>query len=516
MVLVDFRHYFHQLPVSDGLSRLFGLCLNTGKNTSKWFRWICVPMGWSWAPYIAQSIGWYVVMRNQKCFRAINRGDVFEEPPMFLETEKGGVVFLYYDNVHGYFTDKSEAEEFLSQLRVNMSSSNLNIRSKYEHLFTPSPSGSEEDRLDALGVEYAMDGEEDGSFTLRWRPSQAKVSKLDSNAVKNAFTPRQFARIAGRCLYRRLLLPHMPADNGDLIHVISMAGSHRKNGVNMWDDKEFRDFLLQDDKRRGRESIEALQAAWDETLANPWISVPHQMEETQFIVSDACSVTYGHVRFEAQKTPGRMTKVRRFACSCKYPDQINPMHIYIKEIFAACRALKEAAESAKREQVKRELVIGIDNTAARYAIERRASVNDVAHRVIVATMKEVESANCTVTALPVPGHYIAADWPSRGHRIRPGELQRKASPKGKDFKEEFDPFQETWNILLMGLEGKRLSIDPEDIDADYLRHAPRDEEAEEMELGDRLLEAVEYDSEEYEVEDDSEDETPGCKRSRKE
>ena len=48
----------------------------------------------------------------------------------------------------------------------------------------------------------------------------------------------------------------------------------------------------------------------------------------------------------------------------------------------------------------------------------------------------------------------------------------------------------------MGIEGKRLSIDPEDIDAEYLRPAPRDEEAGEMEIGDRILEAVEmkYDS----------------------
>ena len=48
--VVDMRGYFHQFPLSDDVSSFFGV-----RNGSTFFRWLRLPMGFSYAPYIAQS-----------------------------------------------------------------------------------------------------------------------------------------------------------------------------------------------------------------------------------------------------------------------------------------------------------------------------------------------------------------------------------------------------------------------------------------------------------------------------
>jgi len=124
---------------------------------------------------------------------------------MFVETVKGGIVFLYYDNVHGYFLDLKEAREFLAQLQRNMSA--YNVVPKYCWLYEdiPGPDAVPKDGEErplfpeALGIEYCQRRVPRG-YDLLWRPCQEKVLRLKSDAVERAQSARQVAHVTGRVL----------------------------------------------------------------------------------------------------------------------------------------------------------------------------------------------------------------------------------------------------------------------------------------------------------------------------
>ena len=122
-VMGDFRHYFYQIPLAKRVSMYFGVVYRKkrpGKSTETlWHRLTVVPMGWLWAPYVAQCIAWHILT-----YAAEGLEDFFlpepegsSGPPMYRETKGGGLVFLYYDNVHAYFTDVKEAKAYLKRLK---------------------------------------------------------------------------------------------------------------------------------------------------------------------------------------------------------------------------------------------------------------------------------------------------------------------------------------------------------------------------------------------------------------
>ena len=59
-LLLDFRHFFHQIPLGKEVRRFFGLRID-----NDFFQWKCLPMGWSFSPRIAQSISWMITLLRE-------------------------------------------------------------------------------------------------------------------------------------------------------------------------------------------------------------------------------------------------------------------------------------------------------------------------------------------------------------------------------------------------------------------------------------------------------------------
>jgi hypothetical protein len=53
----DIRHWFHQIPVEEEVSRYFGVCMG-----EDWFEWRALPMGWSYSPFICQCMAWTAIL----------------------------------------------------------------------------------------------------------------------------------------------------------------------------------------------------------------------------------------------------------------------------------------------------------------------------------------------------------------------------------------------------------------------------------------------------------------------
>lgn len=131
MVSIDWRHYFHQFEAGGYLKRFFGLAINDERGEQRYYTWKNLPMGWSWAPYVAQCLGWHFLLFYNPRFG--KKAHEMDSPPMFVETkDQDGLVFLYIDNVHGYFTSREAAVLFIKGVLRNMKY--YNVAEKYIYL----------------------------------------------------------------------------------------------------------------------------------------------------------------------------------------------------------------------------------------------------------------------------------------------------------------------------------------------------------------------------------------------
>ena len=54
----DIRHWFHQVPISDQLSRYFYV-----RCAEQSYRFRVLPMGWSFSPYVCQALAWTCILQ---------------------------------------------------------------------------------------------------------------------------------------------------------------------------------------------------------------------------------------------------------------------------------------------------------------------------------------------------------------------------------------------------------------------------------------------------------------------
>ena len=471
-VMVDWRHYFHQLPLNADISRNFGVCITDPNGTKHYYRWGSVPMGWSWAPYVAQCIGWHIVTHGSTILPDITN---LEEPPTHVRTTSGqGLVFLYYDNVHAYFTDAAEATKFKKQLEASMAK--YRVAAKYARFFDTAPKVSQVDGTptvqypESLGVEYrqvckSLKGEKK-LYELQWRISSEKIEMLQDLELTKLTSAREIARVAGKILYRHLLHPVVPSGNNVLLGILSSAGKHQARPGTNWDSP---DFALTAEQRL------FLQHAWSELRDNKWIQGPAARRQKILVASDASDEAMGYGVFDSSQLgdtqwPVECPSLLPDLCAVlEYRDGLEKTHIYVREVAAATIAIGRVA----RRFPGCEIIVGVGNVAARFAVSRQASVHPAAARFLESMNATLREHECTVVALPIPGHYNMADWPS--HR-QPIPLQRvhkipKAADKLKGFATDFEPAVETYRILRDAYEGRRISMLPESIEeSDDWRH----------------------------------------------
>ena len=82
----DWRHWFHQICLHPSIARFFGLTMKIPSEPEEWeqgmkvpeptkdSRRACLPMGWSWSPLLAQSIGFGVIVLNLRKYRVDGAG----------------------------------------------------------------------------------------------------------------------------------------------------------------------------------------------------------------------------------------------------------------------------------------------------------------------------------------------------------------------------------------------------------------------------------------------------------
>jgi hypothetical protein len=81
MVEGDVRHFFHQIKLHYDISRFFCIRMH-----QKFWRWATLPMGWSWSPFIAQSISFGVIIETlSDCGESVSMYRDLHVPPSLIE-----------------------------------------------------------------------------------------------------------------------------------------------------------------------------------------------------------------------------------------------------------------------------------------------------------------------------------------------------------------------------------------------------------------------------------------------
>ena len=175
-------------------------------------------------------------------------------------------------------------------------------------------------------------------------------------------------------------------------------------------------------------------------------------------------------------------------CSVVQDKKKKKTHIFGLEVKAACELIKHLSVEANR---GREIVIGIDNSASRCAINRGLSAHEEANALIEEALKAAAAVDLLVTAVGVPGIYNIADIPTRPNKydeFPAGELppvSLSEAEQRRGLKSVFDPWVETWTVMRAEWMGHRLNLAPEEInsgrDKNRLIHTEFEDDEEEDE-----------------------------------
>ena len=307
--------YFYQIPLDESVRDYFGCRLAGGRGLYRQMRFCSLPMGFSWAPCIAQRIANTLIADH-------------------------GVAWV--DNFFVLGTSTENFEEHRKSFLQRVAAANLLLD---DHVMAPKTN------LVALGIEYDL-----CEKRYRMSPDWAlKAAIRLTELIKTPdTTPAEVYTAAGTIVWhshvtrRRLCqLPHLFA-------MISRLASQVGSRMIDWNTK------LTWPEGVAKEITEHV-----ETLrVNAWIPKPEKCEETSEVWSDASSthwsfLAYHHdVLLQANQGPVREN-----------------MHIFLCELSAAMGGLM----ALYRKGIKKGILVNVDNTAAAIALQRGISTNRVAN-----------------------------------------------------------------------------------------------------------------------------------------
>ena len=169
MVEGDIRHFFHQIPLHPEVSRYF--CIR--KSGQQFWRWATLPMGWSWSPYIAQSVSMGCIIEVlENCGVDVRMYKDLESPPGIVEIPGLLVATVWYDNIILITNEPGLALRFHQKFRKlsdqfnrEMKTWNIHHPRAFDRNSTCFPS--------YLGLEFAKFGRSSrlqDDTILHWRP----------------------------------------------------------------------------------------------------------------------------------------------------------------------------------------------------------------------------------------------------------------------------------------------------------------------------------------------------------
>lgn len=427
MTVADWRHWFHEVALAEEISYYFGLAVAGDVASGKRFlRWKSLPMGWSWSPYIAQSLGFAIILATMvECGWSIEDYASLKTLPPFIRVRINGeyvaLIALWYDNVALWSPHTMIAQSFFCHF--GKVCRNFGAQTKHLDLHPAGRNGRDRTRNDNeelpsyIGIEFAHSkrrrpggsGELEGVI---WRHPSKKVAAWKALAaqIHPVMKNRLVAKIIGVAVWDCYMSLGKLLFLKPILLLASALGSHAR--VTSWESS----INLTETQTL------ALQAAMKKICDNEWSISPTTKKRTRiFIAADSSKPRYGFICW----SDSRVALVDGTRSGLWEPLGMLPAHIFVKELLAVVLAVEHVLSRPEMADESIEFVIVEDNTSAAQVIERGWSTTKIGLELLERLFSKLDLHHqSTIRIVTVRSEDNPADEPSRNKTVDPRRVSR--------------------------------------------------------------------------------------------
>ena len=401
----DIRHFFHQLKLHQEISRFF--CV---RQHGTFWRWSTLPMGWSWSPFIAQSISMGMIIEVlENCGVSMELYKNLNQPPALIEVPDVLVAAVWYDNILLATTNANLGLKFYQKFRTMVDARHFNLTMKEWNLHHPRSLTEGSTHPVYLGLEFSsrptkrQRSEDDKVNVLHWRHTEKRITTFKALDLlrkdgdpKSQLTPRIIAKICGSLMWDAHVAGIPLCRKSELIDLIRLVGtSARQSG---WDSV----LVLNE------EALALLRGEVSLAIINDWKSLPRVVTTNNiFVATDSSDLMWGAIAWDDTDSPILSLEGQ------VWPDSIAKEHIFLKELLAATITIERLA----KKHASAKIHVITDNTACAAVLRRLASSSKAGCELARRVDNALSASGCTLQVIIVSSADNPADEPSRNRPV---------------------------------------------------------------------------------------------------
>lgn len=425
MVEGDIRHFFHQLKMNEKISQFF--CIRRGPGKKDFRRWTTLPMGWSFSPFIAQSVSMGLVLSAlARCGISVAEYEELNTPPPLIKKygEDGNlflVAAVWYDNILLCTSRADVALMFYQLFKATCDEIDLKLKRWVMHSpksFRQADPSTEAvsssialsqgllPRPSYLNLEFKRMNKRHVDGTLRphfsWRISSKQIDKVQqliavlTDRDEKHLTFRVAAKAVGTVLWQKHLSFIPLCRLAPIIEISRTIGTEApKKG---WDSR----------MDMSRAEIDSLISHLVAIAANEWMCMPSTsrlVTSEVTVATDSSDNLWGALVW----SPDRCLLPELSVIARRWKRSLRMAHIFAKELTAAVILIERICARFSFT----EIVLIIDNTAAACVLRRMASSTTIGMELALRADAALTRANNTLKVIDITSKANPSDEPSR-------------------------------------------------------------------------------------------------------
>jgi len=407
--LADFRHFFHQMSLPEDFTTVLGT--SCGKS---WFSCRTLPMGLSWAPFLAQSYSWIFMLFTPAKASALFSTTATERLPTFIDVlhpdsgEIIGFATVVYDNF--IITLNTEEPKIVNAFDSRLLGNATHFGFQFKEIHRYHVAGrvfdlqcSKRDRAGKriplkiprpcvfLGVDIDLNA------PVSWRHAEKRREKA-KQILGRPKTCRDIARKVGLIIWDCVVKQRRLATVKCIIDILKGLNIKSKRD---WD----RPAPFVDDSWLSSADEILLQIFQNDPF---FPSVPDPFcppRRTIYAASDASSHYGGGVIFDEV---GNIDDLFRY-------DELESTHIFIKEAHALKRLVYRILNNLNRDApvAPIRIVVAVDNIPVRRAFEKAYSTNTRVCKIIERVYSRLDPSCHSLELVDIGTDFNVADCMTR-------------------------------------------------------------------------------------------------------
>ena len=302
-ITADLRHAFHQIPLDNEETFFFAISRLIDGKESMW-RWLSLPMGWSWSPLLCQSIGFgLLLIVLEDIGLDVSEYKKLDTPPSIVMLKDKDsiltlVMTLWYDNIGIFTCDGAIANKLAVAIpHLFETCFHYYLKDSIRHLGPRSLNKTAPEHTEYLGVSFRLSSRRDSEgkaiSTLEWQPTLKKRNKWSTLVIPQHTNCRTTAKALGVIMWSNRLA-YVPLCRLDRELNILRRASSASDESGGWDAP----FVLTNDE------VLLLQHDLASACADEWYSQPIDKSEDReriFLATDSSKPKWAYVHWTSYR-----------------------------------------------------------------------------------------------------------------------------------------------------------------------------------------------------------------------